>query len=98
VPVLKPVVVALGAALLAVSLSSVFSVSLRFKGQRDEGHVHGHLAVLHPGVRHTCNAGKAALMSALVILAASIFVTGLCAFGLWFTAAEIQRLCRNSPD
>lgn len=37
-------------------------------------------------------------MSPLVILAVGIFVTGLCAFGLWFTIVEIRRLSRNSPD
>lgn len=37
-------------------------------------------------------------MSAMAILAVGIVVTGLCAFGLWFTIVEIRRLSRNAPE
>jgi hypothetical protein len=37
-------------------------------------------------------------MSAMTILAVGIFVTALCAFGLWFTIVEIRRLSSRVPD
>jgi hypothetical protein len=37
-------------------------------------------------------------MSAMAILAVGIFVTGLCAFGLWYTIVEIRRLSSNARD
>ncbi len=37
-------------------------------------------------------------MSAIAILAVGLFVTGLCAFGLWFTIVEIRRLSSRVPE
>ncbi len=37
-------------------------------------------------------------MSTMGILLVGIFVTALCAFGLWFTIVEVQRLSRNSKS
>ena len=37
-------------------------------------------------------------MSAMAILAVGIFVTALCAFGLWFTIVEIRRLSSHVAD
>ncbi len=37
-------------------------------------------------------------MSTMAILLIGIFVTALCAFGLWFTIVEVQRLSRNSKS
>jgi hypothetical protein len=37
-------------------------------------------------------------MSAMAILAVGVFVTALCAFGLWFTIVEIGRLSGKAPD
>lgn len=37
-------------------------------------------------------------MSVMAILAVGIFVTGLCAFGLWFTVVEIRRISKNVPE
>ena len=34
-------------------------------------------------------------MSTTVILLVGIFVTALCAFGVWFTFVEMQRLSRD---
>jgi hypothetical protein len=37
-------------------------------------------------------------MSTLVILAVGMFVTSLCAFGLWFTIVEIRRISSRTPE
>lgn len=37
-------------------------------------------------------------MSVMAILAVGIFVSGLCAFGLWFTVVEIRRISRDAPE
>ena len=37
-------------------------------------------------------------MSTMAILLVGIFVTSLCAFGLWFTIVEVKRLSRQSKS
>jgi hypothetical protein len=37
-------------------------------------------------------------MSTTVILLVGLFVTTLCAFGVWFTFAEMQRLSRDAKS
>jgi hypothetical protein len=37
-------------------------------------------------------------MPVLAILAVGIFVSSLCAFGLWFTIVEIRRISSETPE